>query len=255
MDKCTTSILVVLFSMLGCKSTSDGRVRSPERGHEAEPSHHSSPYSVADQDLGTGVLHLVSSPADGPYPREDTVLIHEAPDSASPVRAEFVLSKPVAHRYAYSVRTDRPDLIGNVLEFKYEESGLPLDSVTSAGWTRVVYARSHAGEFQVGWVAPEPERLAHVLWRDHLPQRSLYPLFPDQQPLRSAPGGEPISTPEAEAGYELVPMRVEGEWMQVRLRRSACHSGGGERHPERIAWIRYLDSDGRPRVWYYARGC
>lgn len=255
MGRCTTSILVVLLPMTGCGPGTDRFVGSPERGYEAERSPHSIPYGAAGQDFGTGVVHLVSSPADGPYPREDTVLIHEAPDPASPVRAEFVLSKPVAHRYSYSVRTDRPDLISNVLEFRYEESGLPLDSVTSAGWMRVVYARSRAAEFQVGWVASEPGRLAQILWKDHLPQRSLYPLVPDAQPLRSAPGGEPISTPDEEGGYELVPIRVEGEWMQVRLRQSACRSGGREPGAERVAWIRYLDSDGRPRVWYYARGC
>lgn len=253
--RCTAPILAVLLAAAACTPASDRFVAPPGRVHEAEPFHRPSPYSIADQDLGTGVVHLAESPANGRHPREDTVLIHEAPDPASPVRAEFVLSRPVANRYAYSVRSARPDLVSNVIEFRYEEAGLPLDSITSDGWMRVVYARSHAGEFQAGWVAPDPERLAHLLWADHLPRRALYSLHPDRQPLRSAPGGEPISLTEREAELDLVPVRVEGDWMEVRLRESACTSRGGEPAEERSAWIRYLGPDGRPRVWYHARGC
>ncbi len=209
------------------------------------------------RDFGTGILYLREGP-DLRAPRSDTLPIYGSPDPASELRALFVFDQPEQHHYSYLVLSDQPDLVSNVLEFAYEESGLPLDSLAPGGWVRVIYARNQAGEPQKGWIEPRPDQVTHLLWRDHLQEQSLYFLSPEAEQFYAAPRGEPLSIPlqPLPGDYELIPVGVEGEWMQVRVvMPTVCVAEPGEEPTEQLAWIRYLHPDGRPRVWYYTRGC
>lgn len=235
--------------------------------HEADqsPSSSTSPYRAADfdyssrsdllrHDFGTGILFLTEPPG-GRYPRSDTIAIHASPDPTSRVKALFVFDQPDPNMWSYQVWSPEPDLHSNVLEFAYEVSGVPLDSLEPGGWARAVYARDSLQESRKGWVELPSGRVGHLLWRNHLPERSLYVVSPETTELFEAPEREPLAIPLGD-DHALTPMRVEGDWMQVRVATpSVCGAAPGEEIREAVAWIRYLQPDGRPRVWYSARGC
>lgn len=237
-------------------STAEAIVQDPS-GYRAEPPQISHPEDLVRRDFGRGIVHLSASPGER-VPRSDTVRIHRSPERTSEVRARFVFDQPDAYGYSYQLLGTQPGLVSNVLEFAYEESGLPVDSLPPGGWLRVVYAVDPEGEPQRGWVEFDPERLSYRSWRDHLPQHYLYFLSPESSQFHSSPEGERLALPlgPLPGDYEMIPVGVEGEWMQVRVRSpSDCTREPGQESTEQLAWIRYLQPDGRPRVWYYARGC
>ena len=58
-------------------------------------------------------------------------------------------------------------------------------------------------------------------------------------------------------GYIMYVQEVKGDWMRVRLDvpSSYCASKKDPEPRSWEGWIRYLDDDGHPLVWFYARGC
>lgn len=252
--RCFTIGGILFLALLAACRAEAGSSRLPQPRYRAEEPNYTSASDLLQHDLGTGVLFLRESPG-GQDPRSDTLAIHGSPDPASEVEALFVFDQPDPNSWSYQLWSREPDLISNVLQFAYEESGLPLDSIDHRGWARVLYAQDSVATPRNGWVKLRSGRVSHVLWREHIPERSLYFPSPETRMFYSAPRGQPLAISTGD-DYELIPLRVEGDWMEVRIvTPSACGAAPGEEIREQRAWIRYLQPDGRPRVWYYARGC
>lgn len=248
------SVLACLALLAACWPEADPSPRALDSLYPTAKPNYSSASDLLQHDFGTGILFLAESPG-GRGLRSDTVAIHGSPDPASEVKALFVFDQSDPNSWSYQIWNREQDLVSNMLEFAYEESGLPLDSLHPRGWARAIYARDSLGESQKGWVELRSGPLAHMLWTDHLPERGLYLLSPETREFFSEPQGEPLAISPGDA-YELIPTRVQGNWMQVRVvTPSICGAAPGKEVRERIAWIRYWQPDGRPRVWYYARGC
>lgn len=259
------------------------------------------PAGVADgpEEMGIGVAYLVQQLAEGE--RSDTVLIRATPGAAAPVVARYILDVRSGGSWTWrleAVQADDPStpaagplphLELNSLEFAYEESGLPLDSLvtlragdTSAEWARVIYARDavdpEAGSSAVGavtagpggmrrtdrpvlhrgWVQLAPGRLERILWNEHLPVKTLFLLGPVQPQFLDAPGGRPVDAgvPTTDTDHIIHPIQRRGKWLQVEVVTPSDYCW--EPRPETrrtVAWIPYLDDGGRARVWYFSRGC
>jgi hypothetical protein len=56
--------------------------------------------------------------------------------------------------------------------------------------------------------------------------------------------------------YIMKPLQVRDRWLQVELLTPSpmCVFPEPEVTPDTV-WIQYLGTDGRPRVFYYTRGC
>jgi hypothetical protein len=240
--------------LMGCGTTADPPAATPDAWHLADAPRDASAADFLRHDLGAGVLFL-PEPPDARVPRSDTVAIHAAPDAAAPVKARFVFDQPGPHGWSYQLWSGEAGLSSNVVEFAYEVSGIPFDSVAAGGWTRVVYGRGAPEGPRTGWVEPRAGTVENRLWRDVLPERSLHFLSPEMVAFHAAPDG-PTHAFALDDGYELGPQRVDGDWMEVRVTSpSACAAAAGQEVREHTAWIRFVDPDGRPRVWYHARGC
>jgi len=145
----------------------------------------------------------------------------------------------------------------NIMEFSYEESGLPVDSI-AADRVRVLLGWDGEGRMRRAWVRLD----SNVVLRRWARVLSESPLFfrPGVRPqFFAAPHGAayPVVLPGGDdSDYILHPKQVRGAWLQVEVVTPAdyCTDDNARRRRETV-WIRYLDQIGRPTVWYYTRGC
>jgi len=206
---------------------------------------------VRVKDLGIGVLTF-RTPGEVPA---DTLTVYPTMSTRSRAIA-YLIQRGDGAAWNYRLVT-RGDFTPQFFEYGGEQCGVPIDSVLDSGyWARVQYARTQAGRLKLGWVHLARHQNRVVMWPAVLPRHALF--FADwvTPEFHGQPGGE-TRTGILEAGtrdYILHSIRVEGAWMLVRLMAPSdyCQDDGVERGR---FWIRYLDERGRPRVWFFTRGC
>lgn len=246
--------------LLACGSAGGG-------GEAAEPAaEDSAPAAVYEPtvhfpggDPGMGLVWLdVSGLAEG---EDESVEIRSAPDGAAPVMARFsALLEAGSVRYV--VVGDVAE--ANLLEFTYEESGIPYDSVRADGWVRVLPGLDAGGSAVRGWVRPDGTKVQRLAWREWLATRATFFVEDGAIDLRATPGGPRVEFRLADGGdgypsrfdYHLEADSAVGEWVRVRVvtPSDACgEAPAGVR--DTVAWTRLVDDGGRPLVWYFARGC
>jgi hypothetical protein len=201
-------------------------------------------------DHGRGVLHF-REPA-GAGVGTDTIALLDARDGA--LAGRFLREQTENGSWRYTVEQLRGDAMSaNLLEYDYEESGLPLEAI-EGGWAQVIHGLAADAAPRHAWVRLGPA-VAWRLWADEL--RVLPLFFRDgvEPALHDAPGGARIDFPLPVDDYTLEPDSAAGEWLRVRV--TVPHPCSGDPAARQaVAWIRYLDmATGRPRVWYYTRGC
>jgi imidazolonepropionase-like amidohydrolase len=238
--------------LLESRSTASGPAAGSVAGR-LRPAPESVPWEQVEH--GVGVVAFREPHASG-LPRVDTLRIREQPNPSAPLQAMVVLDERGPGGW-YTLLAG-PHVQRNLAEIAYEELAVPFDSLAGS-WARVVYGRSAAGLPLRGWVDTRAGGVRTLRWADLLPKHALF--FPDPAKARfhGAPGGAlldiPFTPPGASAAdFDLQPIRAEGEWMQVRVVvPSVC--SGLPTATERTAWIRYLDSSGRPLLRARTRGC
>lgn len=150
-----------------------------------------------------------------------------------------------------------------MVEFAYEIPGWAILGFTpDSGWARVTLAPfDTAGP--TGWVALRGDSVRALLWSRILPEHSLFFLRPDDTAFYDAPieSARAARTLVRHAGsdrlnYIMNPLQVRDRWLRVELLSPSpmCEFPEPEVTPDTV-WIQYLRADGRPRVFYYTRGC
>jgi hypothetical protein len=205
-------------------------------------------------DFGVGLLHFV------PGDRVDSIWLLNAPDSAGEPNGLFVLDTATPAMLRYAVIA--PDsLIPNLVEYGYEILGLPIDTIRADRWVRAILGFQQTGEPHKGWVRPDTVGVSLIQWADYLPKQGLV-FFRAGQPgtLFTNPGDQlPALTVALEPplDYTLEPLEVAGRWMRARVRHPFrwCVDFNRDSVPTVELWLEYLDSRGRPAVYYPSRGC
>jgi hypothetical protein len=198
--------------------------------------------------------------------RGDTMTIHARPEPEALLLARYVREPQPGGWWVWRV-TGAPagvDTDGASLEFTYEEEGLPFDSLAAdVGWVRVIYGTSNGGLEQRGWAPLVPGRTAYRLWSELLAEMPLFFRDGEAADFHDAPEGRrldftvPLPQHPGDFRYIMYPLATHGRWMQVRV---VVPSDYCEYPPpeitETVAWIPFLaEQDGRPRVWFFTRGC
>lgn len=183
----------------------------------------------------------------------DTLLLHAGPGVGRPA-GRFLFASDGAGGWQYAIEWS-DTLATNLLEFGYEEVGLPMDSLsTDGGWARVVPGFRMDGTPVHAW-AVVGGRVQVVRWPERLAERGLFFRDGVAPAFFAAPDGAPAAFPLASDDYILHPLEVRGPWMRVRAVTPADMCADPESPRSAELWIRYLDERGRPLVWYHTRGC
>lgn len=216
------------------------------------------PGSPGAPEYGIGIIHF--DQLLHPPPRHDTLVLRTAPSPDAPVIARFVFDMPTGAQWRYVVSDSTGPISGNIIEFGYEESGLPFDSITpDSAWVRTLYT---VEPIRRAW-ARRVDRTGMLFWTSHLPKYARFFLRDEFIALHESPGGPRIDFPLEQGNgypskydYRLAVDSVSGRWIRARVvtPSDACVA---ESAPARdtTAWLEYVDGRGRPRVWYFARSC
>lgn len=200
----------------------------------------------------------------------DTFRILSAPRSDAPP-----VGRAFHEDFRLFVEASEEGLVDGALEVGYEEQALPvLRSAPDGCWLEVSFAFDGDGEPRTGWVDRDHPGLEYHSWDGWLrEQGALFFADPDSITFFTAPDGDPRERPlEPTAGslgfdYAMYPVSPDagsrsagGErWMEVRVVSPSDHCSDPDSAPESSleerVWIRYLTDAGRPRVWYFTRGC
>jgi hypothetical protein len=189
--------------------------------------------------------------------RADTLIVHSAPDVASPVAARIVRdSAQQLHLLSPGSAEARS------VEYAYEVSGLAVfDIGADSAWLHVAYGRDTTGSAtHTGWVRRVPERVFYRSWTDLILARHapVYPRYPSRASYHASPNGPSVPETIVAEGHSaaMTPERAQGDWMLVRARTpdDGCDTRVA-RARESFVWVRYLDARGRPLLLYAPRGC
>ena len=217
------------------------------------------PYAGVDPaDLGVGVAFLRRPEDKGAGPGVDTLLLRSAPRAdAAPLGAMIfaVDNVGVTHYTVAAADSLRPNLV----EYGYEESGVPFDSTDATGrWVRAILGFASDSTARVGWIDTSQPGVGLVRWAEQLVDRPIFFPKPDRAALVATPdSATPTAlSPAGDDAYALHPLERRGPWLRVRVVEPSdnCEPDSTPRRT-RTGWIRYLDGRGRPNVWYYSRGC
>jgi hypothetical protein len=217
---------------------------------------------LPDWDIGVGFVRIPPAP-DGPpgAAAADTIPILAEPHAAAPL-----VARAFHREWQLEIEAARPGLVSGALETGYEETALPVLETGAGGqWLQVSYAFDSAGTAVTGWVDGTHSAVETVTWTSWLANGAFFFLEADSIAFYEEPEG-PVLTLALVPGlgtqrfdYTLYDIRTRGAWMQVRVASPSDYcvddatSGGSGVATN--AWIRFLDEEGRPRIWYHTRGC
>jgi len=217
---------------------------------------------VLGQDLGRGAIFFGHNSPQGDSRQNDTILILATPESSAKELCRVLVTFD-SGGYFFTVDPQPEGGGTNLVEFGYEEEGLPFDSIAhDRRWVRVIYGSG--GAVLSGWVRTESPRTGIVWWRTLLPRNLLFFRDPDKIHFFSSPNGkerkfrlEPFPHEGNPQRYDYImrPLKTKGDWLLVRIVTPSDMCDLPE-HPRTVdLWIRFLDERGRPQVWFYSRGC
>lgn len=221
-------------------------------------------YIVMTEDKGMGLVFFSEH---GPYSssfQSDSMIIYENQTESSKIVAKFLLSVSADRNdYRYSIKQFFSTGVQNYVEYGYEVDGIPFDSLDeSNAWARVIFSIQSDSILNKGWMKLKGSK-NFFLWAEELPKHNLFfiplstiPEFYDK------PHGKQVDfrleqhdRGERKYNYTMHPINAEGPWLQVLVVTPADDCDQPLNPRKDTLWIKYLDEDGRPKVFYHSRGC
>ena len=225
---------------------------SPPAAPVPSPTAPREPRGWWDKDFGVGVVKYAAMER---YEAEDVIRAAPSPgaDTIAVLRRDSLCFTRGGCVRSY----DR------MIEYDYEIPGWAILGVTrDSAWARVTLAPADSAG-PTGWVALRGDSVRAVLWSLVLPEQPLFFLNPDDIAFYEAPAETAratrtlISDSDADRfDYIMNPLEVRDRWMRVELLTPStmCKFPEPKVTPDTV-WIQYLSPHGRPRVFYYTRGC
>jgi hypothetical protein len=220
--------------------------------------------STRGEDRGIGLIYFSAHGPASSSLQSDSMSIYSSPSETGDVVATFSLLADTTG-YQYKLYDHRPISLENIVEYEYEVSGIPMDTVDAvSGWVRVIYGFSDQRTSCKGWIRINIPRYDTLMWSTELQK---HPLFFSPEPrvpeFYDRPGGNKVSfrlerlfqSDSERFDYTLYPIEVHQSWMKVHVVTPSdfCDTPAAPRSGD--VWIKYLDAKGRPLVFYYTRGC
>ena len=226
--------------------TDSARVSDGESGAQSD--------DVAERDrrreYGIGLLYLVPDSVD----RTDTIAVHGQPSVQSPILVRYTGSP-----YGPLTLLGADSLAAAAIEYGYEADALPIvERGTDTSWVRIVYAADTTGaSSRTGWVKKVPGLVSDTTWMElFLKTGALFFRDARDQVYYEWPQGRALDRSVLQDGYVHETISALGPWLLAKVVTPPdfCELPA-ERARYSYVWIRALDDHGRPRVFYYSRGC
>jgi hypothetical protein len=206
-------------------------------------------------DKGIGVAFLEQSLPTNDNPKNDTMKIYLDKNLTSTI-ARFIFNP--RDRFDNRILSKSKITSKSLFEFEYETYGFPITQVdTLSGTIEVIYGYENSIPLK-GWITQNKANKNYYLWSQYLKENYLY--FPLNQNFKfyGSPNGKEIQINiirdnENKLDYIMKPIKVNKEWMQVKLVSPSDYGREPVKKQETTCWIKFLSSTGRPLVWYYPR--
>jgi hypothetical protein len=208
---------------------------------------------VFSKDKGIGLLY-VSSDLKGKV----QINIYEKNNVESRLLGLFISQQLEEGQTTYSIQ-ERNIKTDNLIEFEYEKQGLPLCGIRD-NWVNVIYGYDKSGKALTGWIEQKSGTTDYFIWKDYLKSVMLFFESADQIKFFDKPDGARVEfklQPSQNLKYDYImkPVELNGSWMKVEVTTPSNYCDTPETKETRVFWIKYLDQNGRPLVWYFTRGC
>ena len=147
----------------------------------------------------------------------------------------------------------------NLLEYDYEELGLPVCKIKSNKWIEVIYGYDNNNYILTGWVLVS-EKSTLLKWNSFLKEKLVFFANPEKVNFFDDKNGKEVQfklQPSEHMTYDYImrPQVTKGNWMKVEVVTPSDYCDNPESLERKVFWIQYLDDTGRPLVWYFTRGC
>jgi len=205
------------------------------------------------KDKGIGVVYVASD-----LKGKVQVNIYEKGDLESKLLGVFISQDLGNGQTTYSVQA-KNIWTDNLIEFDYEKLGLPLCGI-SGRWLNVIYGYDKVGKALTGWIEKNNGATDYFLWKSYLKSVMLFFESPEQIEFFEKPYGVKIVfelQPSQNLRYDYImkPLELNGDWMKVEVTTPSNYCNTPMKKRTETFWIKYLDQNGRPLVWYFTRGC
>jgi hypothetical protein len=213
-------------------------------------------------DYGVGVIAIGAGidTTTRTYPVTDSLVFRAAPRSDAAIVAALLVERSEMGAWAYAMLAPagtRP----NLLEYAYEIAGVPIDSIDASNrWVRGLVGLDASNTMLNGWADLSTYGSERLMWAEHVPQQRLNVLDSARTLLfatRADAEADRNGIPVPARPYTMHALEVVGPWLRVRVQWpfEECSDPDSTKRSDREFWIRYLQTTGRPRVFYASRGC
>ncbi len=139
------------------------------------------------------------------------------------------------------------------IEYAYDQYSIPVDTVLSSHWIRLILGLDIEMKRIFGWV--KSNNLKLILWSEYLlDDKALY--FEDNEfMIYDTILGKPTEYKLNKLEYSIYPLERVGSWVKVDFRYPTDYCNDEVVPVIKIGWIKYLNSKSRPLLWFWTRGC
>ena len=165
----------------------------------------------------------------------------------------------------YSVIGRNDTLYNTLLEFDNEKEGVSFQCIK--GSVAKVSIKTGTKEIE-GYIKIDKKRYSLIFWKKYLFKKNLFFTSDSLICIYNIKNGKKISflldenslkeenlNDFSKYDYIMYPLKVDGDWMQVKIVTPSNNCGEDKKVRKKIVWIKYLDKNKKPLVWFYPRGC
>jgi len=201
--------------------------------------------------------------------KTDSTTIYKQPKETSNKLATYrIIFAADEMGYQYSVTNPKYKAIAGQVEYGYEISGMPIDSIDETkSWVQVTIVFQELNIISKGWIKVKNSNMDYLEWKNILPKRSVlfFDPFPKSIEFYDSMEGKLVhfnlehyndySTGQRRYNYVLHPLEAKGVWMKVKVVTPSDFCDQPKAPRSKILWIKYLDEKGKPLIFYPTRGC
>jgi hypothetical protein len=219
-------------------------------------------YSQGYKDKGIGLVSLKVTKITYSELVKDSILIYKTKLCKDEI-AKYIYDPFLKNSPNNQIKSLQDIIANSFIEFEYEREGIPfVDYCKDSLILKVIYGYGKKKNPLKGWIKFDGTKMDRLFWNKYLFKQTLH--FPrylkSKYSFFEKPYGKRVSiklvpSEFTEFDYTMHPLKVDDQWMYVKLVTPEDVCEDPKDKSEYLVWIKFLNKNGRPLVWYYTRGC